>query len=264
MPDGRGRRERRRLLIAPDRLHAGGGVVTLLERERHYLRKVLRLRSGERCDVVDGAGHLWSARLAADETLALEPSLSEPRRTGTPPRPGLELALAVPRRSFDEGLRMVVELGLDRLTLLRAERSVAAPGAISDRWRLIVAEACEQCERLWCPALEGIEPACGVFETPPAAGELRLLATTRRRLDGLMDVLRRRSGDGLVRVVLAVGPEGGWSPAEEARAEGAGWLPVSLSDQILRTPTAAVAAVAQLATWRDGLSSPCPAPSPSP
>ena len=61
---------------------------------------------------------------------------------------------------------------------------------------------------------------------------------------------------------LAIGPEGGWSPHEERLALEAGWQPVSLGEEILRTGTAAVAGVALLASWR-GLS--CASfPSPSP
>ncbi|MBU6354504.1 MAG: RsmE family RNA methyltransferase, partial [Cyanobacteria bacterium REEB498] len=49
---------------------------------------------------------------------------------------------------------------------------------------------------------------------------------------------------------LACGPEGGWSPAEEQGALAAGWSPVQLGPRILRSSTAAVAALAELAQWR--------------
>jgi 16S rRNA (uracil1498-N3)-methyltransferase len=65
------------------------------------------------------------------------------------------------------------------------------------------------------------------------------------------------------RVRLAIGPEGGWSPAEEALALGRGWVAVSAGPTILRTTTAAVAAVAWLTGWRASLSS-SSSPWPSP
>ena len=58
------------------------------------------------------------------------------------------------------------------------------------------------------------------------------------------------AGEGLV---VAIGPEGGWSPAEEGLALEQGWQPVSLGPTILRCSTAAVAAAALLSHWRQSL-----------
>jgi 16S rRNA (uracil1498-N3)-methyltransferase len=52
---------------------------------------------------------------------------------------------------------------------------------------------------------------------------------------------------------MAIGPEGGWSPAEEELAISQGWIPVSLGPTILRSSTAAVTAAALLSHWRAGL-----------
>jgi 16S rRNA (uracil1498-N3)-methyltransferase len=90
---------------------------------------------------------------------------------------------------------------------------------------------------------------------------LGLLATTRREdLPLLAAVLEQASlspaladsepGKG---VVMAIGPEGGWSPAEEELAISQGWIPVSIGPTILRSSTAAVAAAALLSHWRAGL-----------
>lgn len=263
-------REWRRLLVPPERLAATAGPadscgveLPLEPHELHYLRRVLRLRPGERFGLVDGAGHLWSATLAAG-TARLEQPLQAPLRSEPPPLPLLQLAVALPRQDADVLLRMACELGIDRLSPLGAERSAAAAPLRPERQTAILREAVEQCERLWLPRLDAPRPAAAALAAETGPG-LRLLATTRRAgLPSLENFLgsaeRVRDWPAVDQpaverssVVVAIGPEGGWSPAEEQAAEEAGWQPVGLGGTILRTSTAAVAAAVLLAAWRRGL-----------
>ena len=263
-------REARRLLIAPERIAAAAALILPLEpAESHYLRRVLRARPGDGVEVIDGAGGLWSARLAEDGGLQLEQPPAAPLRRSPRPEPLLTLVLAVPRRDPDLVWRMATELGTDRLQPLVAARSVASGRFPLERWQSILREAAEQCERLWLPELgEPVAAGSWLSQAPGAGGAaacLKLLATTRRAgLPHLRTLLSDQPPNGVAEVILAIGPEGGWSPEEEERAEAAGWRPVSLGDAILRSATAAVAAMAELASWRSvGLS--CPSfPSPSP
>ena len=242
-------RELRRLLLPPGRLQSAAvtGVVALEASERHYLTRVLRLRAGEAFAVVDGAGHLWQANLEADAARLLQP-LAQPLQLQVPASPPLQLAVALPRRDADVLLRMATELGIDVLQPLQTDRSVAERSN-PQRLEAIVREAVEQCERLWTPAL--VAPISAQTLFGGAAG-LRLLATTRRAgLVPLATVLEDHPlGDDAL-ITLAIGPEGGWSPSEEATAIEAGWLPVGLGPTILRTSTAAVAAATLLVNWRD-------------
>jgi 16S rRNA (uracil1498-N3)-methyltransferase len=283
-------RELRRLLIAPERLAAAGVSLVLEPAEAHYLGRVLRTRSGERVALVDGCGGLWTARLVEPSRLELEQPAASPLQRQPPASPRLQLALAVPRREPELVWRMATELGVDQLQPLQAERCVVAGRWPVARWRTIVTEAVEQCERLWAPELR--EPVAaqaflggpGWAAAPPADGTwpggisagaiddpvdattkpcLGLLATTRRSgLPLLAALLREFPHPGAPDLCVAIGPEGGWSPAEEATALAAGWQPVSLGPSILRTSTAALAGLADLVSWRN-LSSPSfPAPSP--
>ena len=250
-------RELRRLLISPERLAAAASLLELSAAEDHYVRRVLRLRSGDRLELVDGVGGLWSARLAAEARrgngaqLQLEQAHGEPlRREGRQPWP-IRLGLAVPRRDPELVWRMATELGVDQLQPLLAERSSQRGAWPQERWRTILAEAAEQCERLWLPSLEPVQAAQAWLE---GCGDgLRLIATTRREgLNSLEAELASGTAAGSTPISLAIGPEGGWSPAEEAQALAAGWRAVSLGTTILRSSTAAVAAVARLAAWREG------------
>ncbi len=267
-------------------------ILRLEDGESHYLTRVLRYGPGDRFAVVDGVGQLWSALLTDRSSARLEQPLAAPLAVEPLPSPLLELAVAVPRRDFDTVLRMSCELGVDRLQPLLAERGVrgaetGGPGRW-ERWQAIVREACEQCERLWLPQL--LEPmAAAVWLQNPASlangaacleqGQCRWLATTRAAdLPLLSELLGSGAlpagtelGGGAVQRTglalggaqapgadcvciarLAIGPEGGWTPAEEKVAVDAGWQPASLGPTILRTSTAAVAGLSLLSAWRAG------------
>ncbi|MCP9859125.1 MULTISPECIES: 16S rRNA (uracil(1498)-N(3))-methyltransferase [unclassified Cyanobium] len=265
-------RELRRLLIAQERIAALAGDrqelpwLDLEPQEGHYLERVLRYHPGDRLALVDGVGQLWTAVLEPERRLRLEqppeaPLLREPAVT-----PPLVLAMAVPKREADLVWRMATELGANQLQPLLAQRSAPGERCPLDRWRGIVREATEQCERLWHPQLES-PCETRAWLARPAPG-ISLLATTRR--DGLplcsqrLRQLAEGSSDRdlAAGIRLAIGPEGGWSPEEEERAESAGWHPVSLGGSILRTATAAVGGLALLADWRALRSASCRPPSP--
>jgi len=265
-------RELRRILIPPQRIAAaacdGNGDlrVALEPGERHYLARVLRFRPGDRLAVVDGCGHLWSAVLEPEDRLRWEQPLEAPLASQEPPSPPLELAMAVPKREADLVWRMATELGADRLQPLLARRGAPGERCPISRWQEILREASEQCERLWLPELRPPLEA-GPWLDQPVDG-VALLATTRRPgLPSLQEVLQGL-GDAASGALcasglrLAVGPEGGWTPEEEAAAEAAGWRPMSLGPTILRTSTAAVAGLAQLSGWRALSCASCPPPSP--
>jgi 16S rRNA (uracil1498-N3)-methyltransferase len=185
----------------------------------------------------------------------------------------------MPRRDADVLLRMACELGIDSFLPLVAARSVAGEGLARERAAAILREACEQSERLWQPRLELPQQACQLLATPPAG--IGLLATTRQAdLPSLDQALNHwqaansgdsarfsgsfRSADSLSSggsVLLAIGPEGGWTSEEEKLALAAGWQAVSLGESILRVSTAAVAAAALLSRWRLTCQ-PCSQPSP--
>ena len=247
-------RELRRLLIGPERLV--GQIVALAPAEAHYLGRVLRLRPGDRFDLVDGAGRLWSARLIQADRAELEQPLQAPLQQQAAPAPALALAMALPRRDADVLLRMVVELGIDRIQPLLAERSIGPAVPRPERLAALVREAVEQCERLHQPQLLAPLRASALLGSPPPDGPGRgLLATSRLAgrpllLEAVAPLAATARCSGLT---LAVGPEGGWSPAEEKLALAQGWQPVSLGPTILRCSTAGVAAAALLSHWRQAL-----------
>jgi 16S rRNA (uracil1498-N3)-methyltransferase len=162
--------------------------------------------------------------------------------------------MAVPKRDAELAWRMATDLGASQLQPLLASRGVVRGALPLERWRTIVREATEQCERLWLPGLAEPVEAMGWFNVRPTGPAL--LATTRHEglptlpelLPSLLqERLPNRADQSPGELRLAIGPEGGWSTGEEEAALAAGWQPVSLGSAILRTSTAAIAALAWLA-----------------
>lgn len=218
------------VLVEPPGLGPDGDVVVDAGVE-HHLRRVLRLRDGERVSVTDGEGR-WCPtvlRISAS-TCALEPVASvvvEPRRDRL-----VTLASAIPKGDrLDWMVQKLTELGADRIVLLHADRSTVRwqPDRVEaqlGRLRRISDEACRQSRRVWRVQID-----------PPIDASAALDRFALAEPGG------RRIGPG--DVAVAVGPEGGWSPEELAAAAER----VDLGPHILRTETAAVAACTLCVTW---------------
>lgn len=221
---------------------AVGDEVALSQDDDHHLRTVLRLRRGDRVVLGDGRGRLWPGEIADEGTVVAtgQPSRSDLRR------PALHVLQALPKgRKLDEIVRMLVELGVERITPVSSTRTVRE---LDDRkrerelgrWRSIARAAASQARRAWLATVDPLEElgaALGRVEggvvphvgaqagLAAAAGDLRDLAT----------------------VAVAIGPEGGWTDGEVARLHDAGLTPVTLGDTVLRTEHAAFATCAALA-----------------
>jgi 16S rRNA (uracil1498-N3)-methyltransferase len=126
-----------------------------------------------------------------------------------------------------------------RLDAKRAAKRVA-------HWQAVAAAACEQCGRNRVPPVLSLMPlASWLGEFDARATQAFLLAPRASR--GVRDFARPANG-----ITLLAGPEGGLAPEEQQAAERAGFAPVRLGPRVLRTETAAVAAIAALqALWGD-------------
>nr|AUG32678.1 hypothetical protein PLO_701 [Paulinella longichromatophora] len=253
-------RELRRLLISPLRLNTNNKLKLSLS-EAHYLTRVLRYQIGQYFVLVDGVGRLWSATLISTTHAHIKESLNQPFLQGIPPSPQIKLALALPRKGFDNVLRTASELGVDRIQPLITERCIYKKQQGFDRWNTILEEATEQCERLWIPLcghpcdaqLWFHTQAQNTYSTTYKKDIIKIFATTRRKsLVSITNLLNDIACQQLLphQICLAIGPEGGWTPEEEQIAEQTGWQPVTLGPQILQTPTAAIAGITLIANWR--------------
>ena len=243
--------ELRRLLIEPSRLNRVNRtdrLIALNNEEQHYLRRVLRLRSGDPLTVIDGAGHRWTAQLKGAAELALSSPLDRPQESQSVPCPPLGLALALVRRGMEDAVRMGCELGIDRFQPLRMARCTPQAEHRPERWRTVLREATEQCERLWCPELLALQDLRGW--DPGNESRVAFGVARRQGIRTDQDWLTSLS-DSKHPVWLVIGPEGGWTDAEIELAESLGWQPVSFGDDILRSSTASLRAAVSMVRWRE-------------
>jgi 16S rRNA (uracil1498-N3)-methyltransferase len=237
----------------------GGDRVALSGFQAHQVSRVLRLRVGNRVVLVDGAGQEYRVRLDEVRSSAVSGTveLIRPSR----PEPSLILTLyqaLVQRDRFETALQKGTEVGISRFVPTWCERSNVSGERIDekrlDRWRRIVTEAAEQCERGIVPEVTPPVRFDAAIAEGVAAGPL-LVAWEREDSRSLRSALAAalKAGDGgRSSLGLFVGPEGGFTATEIAVARDAGAHTVSLGPRILRTETAGLAALAALQhRWGD-------------
>jgi 16S rRNA (uracil1498-N3)-methyltransferase len=240
--------ELRRLFVPPEAFR--GDRLELLGEQLHHARTVLRLRPGDELAVTDGAGAEFRVaieRFGRDAGSAVVLASASPRRE-SPLR--IILAQAVPRGDkFALVLEKAVELGVSGIRPVISGRTVpSGAGQTMARWRRIVEGALAQSGRTRLPELHA-PAAWPRLVADPGLPPLRLLLWEKAQT-GLREALERQSAP--ASVLVAAGPEGGWSPAEVEMAQTAGFLAVRLGPRILRTETAGVAALAVLQhRWGD-------------
>jgi 16S rRNA (uracil1498-N3)-methyltransferase len=228
-----------------------GDTLPLDQNEAHYLGHVLRLQRGDELIAFNGRGEERHARVS---TLQRRGALLELRaeHPALPESPlDLTLIQALPKAdAMDLIVQKATELGTRAIVPVYAEFSVVKlDGERSDRrlehWRRIAQSACEQCGRHTPPDI------AAPVSLGEAIGGLRVTAT-RAALDPTAEqrlTAMPRPGDGLV---LAIGPEGGFSAGDWRALDAAGFARVTLGPRVLRAETAAVTAssIAQ-AEWGD-------------
>ena len=209
----------------------------------HRLRDVLRLAAGDALAVFDGRGHEREATISAVERSGVTLRLGAPRAATPEPPVPVTLACAFPRGGRGDWLvEKATELGVAAFAALAAERSVLRPGdGRLERWRRVAIEAAEQSGRAVVPT----------FEAAPPPAALRLVAD----LDASATIPEALAAAALpaTGVVLYVGPEGGWSPAEREALLAGGARAIALGPRRLRVETAAIIGLAQVLTASGGL-----------
>ena len=223
------------------------GEVFLADDQARHGTMVLRLDPGAAVEMVGSAG-LAPARVTAVEPGGkkrpprLSVTLTGPwKRSALECGPRLALALIQGQR-FDWAVEKAVELGAAALIPFLAERSKAgeaSPGqAKRDRWKRLAEEARKQCGR---SAPMEICPPAGLAELLAMPGPGFFLSPVEGEPVGLFQAESP---------LLVIGPEGGFSPREELALKDAGFVPWKLGGSVLRTETAALAALAAFMVHR--------------
>jgi 16S rRNA (uracil1498-N3)-methyltransferase len=218
-----------------------GKRAVLVGAHADHLSRVLRARVGEEFDIATG-GSIHLGRITRIDDGRIEFELG--RETPAVIIPSLTLALSIFK--FDRmewAIEKCTELGVTKIVPVIARRTearltAAAPKRL-ERWQRIARQASEQSRRVSPPEI--VQPM-KLKEAVTLPGATRILLAESEQEVMLRDALDSNppSGD----VVLALGPEGGWTEAELEMFRAAGWTSASLGSTILRAETAAIAAMA--------------------
>jgi 16S rRNA (uracil1498-N3)-methyltransferase len=206
-----------------------------------HLSRVLRARIGQEFDITTGS-EVRRGRITAITDDRVEFELGTEIRVPVT----VQMTLVLSVFKFDRmewAIEKCTELGATRIVPAIARRTEARLAAAAakrvDRWRRIALQAAEQSRRASVPE---ISDPLKVRDAAALPGSLRILLSETETETMLADVLRSCSSE--ANVVLALGPEGGWTDEELTLFREAGWISASLGSTILRAETAAVAATA--------------------
>ncbi len=232
----------RRFFVPRDCIRNGRAL--LPPDEAYHLRRVLRLKDGDEAEVFDGEGNGYSGVVVSN---GLKAEVRDLKRIQPVEDilPSIILAPALIKQNrFEWILEKGTELGVQEFIPLRTQ-FCAAPipdarmEARLERWQRIVRESSKQSRRLDVPRIRkpvGFSCFLAAVGKVASAGRFLLDEKAHIRWDARNAIPNR--------LVLCVGPEGGWDSAEVSEAERAGFRIFSLGSMTLRAETAAVAAVA--------------------
>jgi 16S rRNA (uracil1498-N3)-methyltransferase len=238
-----------RFFVTPSMLRSQPVVLT--GEQAHRIRRVLRMRLGERVELFDGLGNAYEALLIAMGESDARLQVVGLRSADTEPHVPLALCQAVLKGDhFAWVLQKCTEAGVSRFVPMVCDRNVVddLDGVESkrERWERIIREAAEQSGRSRLPELAPAQLFAQAAQPLTQQPSCRLLLWEDPAAGRLSDALAQCNLGSDGRIELFVGPEGGFTPAEVELARRYGVQPVSLGPRILRAETAGLVAVAAI------------------
>ena len=234
------------------RLHVAGTMaigdrVALPETAAGHLVRVLRAGIGDACVLFNGDGHDYDARITATSKRSVEVEILAARALDNESPLHITLLQALARgEKMDWILQKATELGVAGVIPVESERSEVRldgerVGKRVAHWQSVIVAACEQSGRAVVPTIAPPQPLANALLGLPSSSALRLLLDPKA--GQALDLVDEHSSRELV---LAIGPEGGWSPRDRELLRAAGFEGMRLGPRILRTETAGIAAIAVL------------------
>jgi 16S rRNA (uracil1498-N3)-methyltransferase len=231
--------------------HWDEATATLVGAQAEHMARVLRAQPGMEADVVAG-GHVFHAEVAAVAPSEVRFNLIAEVEAD----PALPVTLVMAIYKFDHmewALEKATELGVAAVAPVFARRSekhlALAAEKRAERWRRIVHEAAQQSRRSDVPLIH--EPITLAARVRASSAATRIVLAEQERtttLRNLIEEAQAAAQDEMPTLEIAIGPEGGWAPEEEALFDANGWRAASLGPRILRAETAAIAALAVVAS----------------
>ena len=210
--------------------------------------QVLRLQPGDTLTLFNGAGGEYEATVQRMGRSSVSVEIGAHQAVEREAGLDVHLAMAVPANDrMDWLVEKATELGVASIQPLMASRSVLRlsgerAAKKQAHWQAIAVAACEQCGRNRVPAVHAVR---ALADWHPGGGGVRMVLSLAPGTRPIAQVPVPHGG-----VIVLSGPEGGFSPEEEAQAAAQGFAPVTLGARTLRAETAPLAAMAALTLGR--------------
>ncbi len=220
--------------------------------QAEHMARVLRAQPGMEADVVAG-GHVFHAQVAALTADEVRFNLIAEVEAD----PALPVTLVISIYKFDRMewvIEKATELGVAGIAPVIARRTdkhlALAAAKRTERWRRIAHEAAQQARRSDVPMIHDPVPLPQRLRLS-AEGSRIVLAEQERTttLRAIIEETMLAAQNEMPVLEIAIGPEGGWAPDEEAVFDANGWRAASLGPRILRAETAAIAALAVITSF---------------
>ena len=225
-----------------------GNKIIIGGKEAHHILDVMRLKVSDRVTVFDGTGKEYTGIVREADRRSLSLEITATRDVANKKNCYVTLIQAIPKKDkMDHIIEKATELGVERIVPVVTERTIPDWGdskktSAVERWRKISLEAAKQCGRADIPE---IGPIAGMKEAINSVEgyDLKLMAALSDKAVKLKDALKPcRNG----KVAVAIGPEGDFTAEEISLSEKNGFKVVTLGPRVLKSDTAALAALAAI------------------
>jgi 16S rRNA (uracil1498-N3)-methyltransferase len=234
-----------RFYVAPELWN--GDAPALTGSEAHHCRNVLRLEPGDKVVLFDGRGREITAEISSSGSSEI--ILRKLHEARTPPlRCRITLGQAIPKgKNMDLIVQKAVEIGAAEIAPILSDRTVVRldeESAVSkqSKWQTVAIEAAKQCGQNWLPQVQAPQTLATFFQQPRRF-DLQLIGSLQSDAVHLKKILAEYSaehGDRPTSVLMLVGPEGDFTPAELSLARSHGCRPITLGPIVLRVETASI------------------------
>ena len=224
-----------------------GGICRLDHDESGHCIKVLRHRSGDMINVIDGCGTLHICRITSDSHKAVEAAVTESHEGWGGHPYHLHMAVCPTKNNdrFEWFAEKACEMGFDKLSPVIGEHSERRVFKTARAEKILISAAKQSLKAAVPVVHEPVSVKDFIKTAAPEEDTLKLIAYCFEddnipRISIKEALNSSKSG----KVIIMIGPEGDFSKAEAQAALEAGFIPVHLGESRLRTETAALAAVA--------------------
>ena len=234
----------RYFFIDPSRVT--GPEVPITGSEAHHIKNVLRLQPGDGLKLFDGTGFEYEAAIVRVSAQKVTVEIQHKARAAVPSGVHIIVAQAfLKEKKMDDLVRKLCELGMSRWVPFFSERSIARPDAKrlqarSQRWQRIATEAVKQCRRVDTPQIVGARSFEEMLDFSQNC-DVRIVFW-ENETSPLAPGLASKDNPPQ-KILLMLGPEGGFSDQEIERLQNSGFISAGLGPRILRAETATIAAV---------------------